>query len=240
MSWRNTTPPNEPLRVRFSRVSHNVKTGPIPVSTSSPSTCPQSCGWYGRGCYAEYNHVARWWRATARTGLSWEDFCRAVAKLPAGQLWRHNEAGDLPGRGEDVDVHAVMRLVEANRGRRGFTYTHKSPQQWGWLLRYANREGFAINISCDAFERLDALKLQFGRTVPLTVVVPSDWPQRSRTPAGHHVVVCPAQTTEGLTCHRCGLCGVSGRAAVVAFRAHGQSASRVSIGATNYRLPMVK
>jgi len=124
-TWRTETPDDEPLRVRLTRFSQNVKTGPIPVSTSSPSTCPPSCMWYGKGCYAEHHYIGFRWRKTAETGMAWEAFLAEVRKFPPGQLWRHNEAGDLPGRGEHLDGLLLARLVLANKGRRGFTYCHK-------------------------------------------------------------------------------------------------------------------
>ena len=33
--------------------------------------------------------------------LTWGGFCDAVAKLAPDTLWRHNQAGDLPGQGDN-------------------------------------------------------------------------------------------------------------------------------------------
>lgn len=222
VSWRQESSKEEPLRVRYVRKSLNAKTGPIPVSTST-STCPPSCSWYGNGCYAEHHHIGARWRKTAVEGLTWEEFCLQVQKLPEGQVWRHNEAGDLPGNGEAIDVSRLMQLVSANTGRRGFTYTHKP---WHPAIAQANRLGFTINISCDSLDQVEALRAE-GVEAPLTAVVPSDAPARFCTPAGHHVVVCPAQTSH-LTCESCKLCAVPQRKAIIAFRAHGQSSKTVS------------
>ena len=58
-------------------------------------------------------------------GDSWEVFLAQVRKLAKSELWRHNQAGDLAGEGDSIDLNALNELVLANRGRRGFTYTHK-------------------------------------------------------------------------------------------------------------------
>jgi hypothetical protein len=52
------------------------------------------------------------------------DFLQAIRSLPAGQLWRHNQAGDLPHSGGRISRRFIRGIVAANRGRRGFTYTH--------------------------------------------------------------------------------------------------------------------
>lgn len=48
-----------------------------------------------------------------------------IAALTEGQLWRHNQAGDLVGGGNEIDTAPRGQLVAANAGKRGFTYTHK-------------------------------------------------------------------------------------------------------------------
>src|SRR5438874_866543 len=108
--------------------SDNKKTGPIPVSTSSSDTCPPSCPLRGgKGCYAESGPISWFWRRVKRTdlGVSWNRFLSQVRSLPEGQLWRHNQAGDLPAVGEDIDREMLRDVIDTNRGRRGFTFTHK-------------------------------------------------------------------------------------------------------------------
>jgi hypothetical protein len=127
----------------------------------------------------------------------------------------------LPGEGERIDVAALEELVQANDGRRGFTFTHKRPRTWPELaaIRDANRRGFTINLSADTLEEAD--KLAALGVGPVAVVVASDAPETSRTPAGRTVIVCREQTREGVTCASCGLCAAPTRRAIVAFRAHG-------------------
>lgn len=86
--------------------SNNRKLGGIPASTTDMASCPDACSFRDVGCYAAYGKTRYHWRRVAETGSSWADFCRDVAALPEGTLWRHNDAGDLPGRGDELDVRA--------------------------------------------------------------------------------------------------------------------------------------
>lgn len=72
------------LRARLVKVSGNRKTGPIPVSTTSRESCPNSCPLY-TGCYASGGPLRiHWDKVTSGEGSdSWENFCADVAKLPA-------------------------------------------------------------------------------------------------------------------------------------------------------------
>lgn len=220
--------PDEPLRVQFSRRSGNTKTGPIPVSTTSQATCPPSCAMYGQGCYAEHHWLGKHLEKVPTNGLTWEAFCACVEMLPEGQLWRHNQAGDLPGVGETVDEGALRALVQANTGRRGFTYTHKKSRQAIHAVRYANEHGFTVNVSCDSLEEADRWRADCP-TLPLVAVIPeAEARDTFLTPGGNRVTVCPAQTRDDVTCASCKLCSVASRRTIVAFRAHGQQRKKVS------------
>jgi hypothetical protein len=209
-------------RVTFNPRSGNMKTGPIPVSISEPATCPPSCSFYNAGCYASYGKLGAHWRRVSERGVSWSSLCERIRALKPGQLWRHNEAGDLPGKGEDIDADMLDELVIANAGRRGFTFTHKpviACERNADLVRKANDAGFTINLSADSLDQADALMaLKIG---PVSVVLSEDAPRRFRTLAGHTVVTCPAQT-HSITCMTCELCSKSHRKSIVGFRAHGQ------------------
>jgi hypothetical protein len=215
---------------KLTRVSGNRKTGPIPVSLSSRDTCPDSCSLKRNGCYAESWPLSKHWtdcdKGKGSTDL--EQFCAGVAALPKGQLWRHNQAGDLPGRGDTLDTSSLDAIVAANNGRRGFTYTHKplrnlSERAAVWR---ANRAGFTINLSAEGLADADRLA-SFGAG-PVVAGVSTDHPAHSKTPAGLHVIVCPAQTREDMSCDRCGLCALPNRKAIIAFRAHGTSSRKAT------------
>jgi hypothetical protein len=210
------------IRVHFVPVSSNSKTGPIPVTYSERATCPLSCPHYRSDCYAEDYYTRMTWDKVPMRGGDWHDLIMNIQALPPGQLWRHNVAGDLPGENETVDPEALGYLVQANIGKRGFTYTHKhTPEALTWV-RHANNWGFTVNLSADDAGHADILA-DTGAG-PVVCIVPSDTPEKTQTPAGRDIVVCPAQTRPDVTCATCGLCQRQNRAVIVGFRAHGTRA----------------
>ena len=170
------------MQVQFTERSRNAKVGPMPVSTSSNETCPDACPLKRNGCYAEAGPLGMLWRSlsgataggTFTTGgkgvakaISWEQFKAAIASLPEGTLWRHNQAGDLPGLNDAIDVEALRGLVVANQGKRGYTYTHKpvtGPHGAANVaaIRDANANGFTVNLSADNLSEADELAGERG------------------------------------------------------------------------------
>jgi len=207
--------------------SRNVKTGPIPVSTTSAETCPTACPFNNAntgGCYAESGPLALHWRKVteSRAGESYGRFIEKIKALPIGQLWRHNQAGDLMGKANDIDPDALRELVHANIGKRGFTYTHKpmTPANQS-AVKYANENGFTINLSANNLRHADELAdLGIG---PVVAVLPIDAKENTTTPNGRKVVVCPATVRDDVSCATCKLCAVVDRLAIVGFPAHGTS-----------------
>jgi len=209
--------------------SSNAKTGPIPVSTSSSDTCPKSCGMYS-ACYAKSGPLGIHWRAIDQggRGTALGTFLQSIKRLPNGQLWRHNQAGDLPGKDESIDRLALDRLVDANKGKRGFTYTHKPmTRENRQAVKHANRHGFTINLSADSPSQADRLaKLKVG---PVVTVLPADVKENMRTPEGRLIVICPAVTHDSVTCAKCQLCAWKDREVVIGFPAHGAKKNSVLI-----------
>jgi hypothetical protein len=212
------------MQFSFISKSANAKTGPIPQTYSDEATCPPSCAHYKTTCYAAYGNTAIHWRKLRWT---WDEMLSAIALLPAGTLWRHNVAGDLPGAGEHVDAERLQQLVDANKGKRGFTYTHKHSDAALAAATNATQQGFTVNISCDSLSELDAMEARGAW--PLVLTGPSDMPEKTQTPAGLSVVVCPAQSRDDVTCQSCQLCQRAERAVVVGFRAHGAKWKHVDL-----------
>lgn len=210
--------------VRLTMKSSNGKTGPIPVSTSTAKTCPDACPLKTAGCYAHAQPLAgRWQEVTeGRFGMSWRAFCDAIAKLPAGQLWRHNQAGDLPGSNNHINAPDLARLVDANKGKRGFTFTHK-PMTPGnaRAVQEANAGGFTINLSADTLAEADQLAAL--AIAPVVVVLDAEPGKRHdlTTPAGRAVRTCPATYLPNVSCQSCALCSRQNRQVIVGFPAHG-------------------
>jgi hypothetical protein len=165
------------------------------------------------------------WDAVTRgdRGLSFRHFIAGIMALPIGQLWRHNQAGDLPHNSGRISRRFIRGIVAANRGKRGFTYTHHdlSKGENLALIRFANRQGFAVNVSSETETAADRA---IAAGLPAVMALPSTEQRASwRTPDGNVVLVCPAQRQDNKTCADCGLCAPGGRGkrVIVGFLAHG-------------------
>lgn len=226
------------MNVHLTLSSSNAKTGPIPVSTSPDSTCPPACPFMGEGCYADNGPLKiHWLQVSKRTrGEPWKVFLSRVRSLPESQLWRHNQAGDLPGAGNRIDAVRLNQLASSNKGRKGFTYTHKpviaTPsvpaevvQANRRAVKSAVKAGFTVNLSGNNVEHADRL----AKTgLPVATVVPPGAPSRFTTPAGNKVVICPAQRSDTITCATCRLCSKPDRGFIVGFLPHGTGHKKVS------------
>ena len=209
------------MNIHFTVSSGNRKTGPMLVTTQSEDTCPD-CPFKGAGCYANYGPIKMHWEqvTSGQRVKQWGEFLAAVMRQQSGSLWRMSAAGDLPGQGNRINRHKLGQVIEANRGFRGFTYTHKPLTEANReMIKQANDNGFTINLSADNLADADK-KAALG-IAPVVVPIPSDYnPEDLRTPEGRKVVVC-LHDTHGLTCQQCGLCAVAGRKSIVGFPAHG-------------------
>lgn len=213
--------------VSLTMVSANRKTGPIPTTVTEEKSCPTTCPLLGTDCYARFAQLAIHWRKVSKKerGGNWGAFCERVKKFPKGQLWRHSVAGDLPGHNNRLTKSKCLALANANKGRRGFTYTHYRPTAHNLpLLREMNQLGFTVNLSADNLTMADQY-VTLG--LPTVVTIPSDSKVGLRTPNGNVVVICPAQTQESMTCDRCQLCQVRDRKSIVGFLSHGTASKRL-------------
>jgi hypothetical protein len=207
------------MNVHLTLKSANVKTGPIPVSTTERDSCPTDCAMRAE-CYAASGPLALHWAAVSAgtRGTSWAQFTQSIAALPDGQLWRHNQAGDLPQTGGTIDAVKLGQLVAANQGKRGFTYTHhRDSASLAWV-KHANAWGFTVNLSANDLRDADALADTDAG--PVAVVLPSTQTENTTTPAGRKVVVCPATQRDDVSCATCQLCQRQ-RSVIVGFPAHG-------------------
>jgi hypothetical protein len=213
-------------RYSFTRVSGNSKTGPIPTTMASRETCPDNCGLKSSGCYAESGMVRMHWQKVSQDNPRSVDITQLagfIASLPKGQLWRHNVAGDLAHDNQTIDALALSAIIRANKGKRGFTYTHHKvtgqDNPNAALVRMANNGGFTVNLSADNLQQADDYKaLNIG---PVVVIMPMDCDKVTRTPAGNTVIQCPATYNDNLTCASCGICAVATRRAIIGFPVHG-------------------
>lgn len=210
----------------------NTKTQ-IPTTTSSKETCPNSCPLKdGGGCYAESHWINLFWNKLSN-GLvknsgdfSW--LLMQIKSLRKGQLWRMNQAGDLPHENGIIIQSMLHRLTMANKNKKGFTYTHHLPTDYNAeYIKSANDSGFTVNLSANNLAQADEyLKLNIG---PVVTLLPIDADKVTFTPAGNKVVVCPAENNDKINCGTCGLCYLVDRDYIIGFRAHGGGKKRVEI-----------
>ena len=229
--------------------SSNAKVGPIPVVTVSRDTCPPSCPFNRNGCYADSGPLALHWNhvTAGRRGGTLADLCDALDALPAAQLWRYAQAGDLPGVGDSIDADGLAQLVKANSNRPAIAYTHKPPTPTNISALQAARDGgFHVNLSADSFIEADSfasyglsvvvvLDLEYGRktrrgewaeTLAEYKDRTKDFPRR--TPNGTKVAVCPA-TYLDTSCNECKLCASARNGdTIIGFPAHGTRQKLVS------------
>lgn len=225
----------------ITRKSENTHTGPIMVTTSPRVTCPTACPFRkGAGtatdglCYAEHGAIGGFlWTLLdrARPGdhimnrvriYSFDELLYIVRRLPPGTLWRHNAAGDLISNNKStIDGAALRALVDANKGRRGFTFTHYDTLTNlanREAIRHANENGFTVNLSANSIDHAE--KLVDLRIAPVTTILPATVHKNLRTRKGRTVVICPTYTHTGVTCATCGLCSRQ-RSTIVGFPAIG-------------------
>jgi hypothetical protein len=224
------------MQVHLTLKSANVKTGAIPVSTTEKRSCPPGCP-HVKTCYAKQGPLALHWNKVSNKdrGSSWNTFINQIKQFDPGQLWRHNQAGDLPGLGNKIDKVKIQSLVSANNAAQalGFTYTHKPvlgrdpvAKENKVIIKNANKAGFTINLSADNLKQADQLmKLKIA---PVVTLLPEDYQDKSITPAGNTVIVCPAQTRDNVSCSTCKLCANVNRSVIIGFKAHGTAKKAAS------------
>ena len=199
--------------------SGNPVTGPIMVTTSPRKTCPATCPFKGDLCYAERGFLGGFiWNGLDTTppkhsfgnGIrvySFGELLKEIRMLPAGSIWRHNQAGDLIHECDGIISRFHLdAIADANVGRYGFTYTHYDPyirQNYHAILE-AGIRGFTINLSANSLEHADHLADLAIASV--SVVLPKYATGTIYTPKGRAVFMCPAVTNKGVTCKKCQIC----------------------------------
>jgi hypothetical protein len=181
------------------------------------------------GCYADSGPLALHWNAVSAgtRGTDWSTFCTSIASLPDAQLWRHNQAGDLPHVAGTIDAAAVAQLVDANRGKRGFTYTHHVLTDANLsTIAAANAAGFTVNLSADDLDECDSM---IDTGLPVVVLLPADQKTNTVTPRGRKVIVCPATIRDDVSCATCQMCARADRGqTAIGFPAHGSGAKKAT------------
>lgn len=127
-----------------------------------------------------------------------DEFLAKVKRIKKNKLWRHNVAGDLLNVAGQIDAGFLSDLVAANKGKRGFTYTHHLPGLGNNLnlIKKANAGGFTVNLSANN----PAQAVEYRKMgVPVVSVVPSDKTGNFKH-GGVQFIACPATYRKNMTC----------------------------------------
>jgi hypothetical protein len=210
------------------------------VTTTGRQSCPDGCEHKDKTCYADEGFLPMHWNlvSSGKRGEDFESFLKKIEAIPEGNPWRHNQGGDLLGYDHDpansIDSEALAKLARANTGKRGFTYTHKEVEPSKYVdtptakanleaITKANLNGFTVNLSANGISQADRY---YKTGNPVAVTVPEDTPEKTTTPEGVKVVVCPVQTEKAKNCAECLLCQRGKRKVIVAFRVHSASKAK--------------
>ena len=213
------------MRVRFTKVSSNTKTGPIGVTMTESKSCPDTCSLKGAGCYARFSNVGIQWRQLDKGthGIEWDEFICELSKMPSGYVFRHNVSGDLPHNNGTINREMMLGLIKASKKKTGFTYTHHvMTVENQAVIMMANHGGFTVNVSCDNLDQVDSM-LALG--LPVATILPEVVGKSTVTPKGNRVITCPATYNDKIQCFNCGsgrpLCARADRGYAIGFPVHG-------------------
>jgi hypothetical protein len=217
----------------FTLCSGNKKTGPMPIVMAPKQTCPAKCPFKGF-CYGIQWPIGLHWNkiSEGKRGFSFEEAMAKVKELPRRLPWRYGDVGDLPGCGANIAPRQVELLVKANKGKKGFCFTHKpmtKPNQR--LVRMLNAKSFTVNLSGEGPTKADKLlALGVGPVATVLVDQPEGW-RRARTTKGTRIQRCPAEFTK-TQCITCGgdkgpICTWRDRKFVVGFTPHGNVKKKI-------------
>lgn len=232
--------------VRTVNVSGNTKLGPIAATYVSQASCPKSCPFFGKGCYAENPPLV--WAATRHLNrsrvrtperLAYHE-ARLIDKLPADRDLRLHVVGDTTTAGAARRLAAAAARYIARGAAAGYpgirvwSYTHA----WRNVPRKA-WGAIAILASCETPADVRAAR---ARGYATALVVPKYPGKAAYRHGGVTVVPCPSQTA-GVTCADCRLCTrdehLRKRKLTIGFEAHGTRRNTVSAEVRRLSLAVV-
>jgi hypothetical protein len=224
---------------------------------TSKDTCPPTCEHMIRKtCYAMLGPTSWHWNkvSNGEYGGDLESLLKAIKHLRRGTVWRYAVAGDLPGQGICIDTIALEQITEANKGLKGYAYTHKPVfrsqyrefllKDYGITRKFFNKQvvinrkaiidanvgGFTINYSADSLAVADRARNELNW--PTVLSTPVDTKKPFKTPKGNQVAMCPFDIAK-IPCSDCGnekpLCANSKRKAIIGFVAHGSRKKLVTL-----------
>lgn len=218
--------------------SENRKTGSIAVTMSAKQTCPQTCVWKGKSCYAGLGVLNIHWTKVnkGKMGTSFNEHVKEILGLPEGKLVRFNQAGDLPGNGRRLfnqQTSTLLKSGSTNR-KRAWAYTHYLDDRSLTFFKTLRGSSYAtVNLSADSPSHADKLA---KANLPMVCLIPK-LDKIQFTPRGRRIVRCPAEHQNWTTCQSCGsgkpLCWRKDRDYIIGFYPHGVGKKRMLLEVQN-------
>ena len=108
------------MKVHISPRSNNQKVGKVLVTTTEEASCPKTCPFINKGCYAKSGPLSWHWKkvsnGTQSNVYDWDDFTNYIrTKTKPNQFWRMNQAGDIPNVQGLMRLDLLKSLVDANK-----------------------------------------------------------------------------------------------------------------------------
>ena len=214
-------------------MSENAKLGPMSATYVSQATCPTSCPFLGKGCYAESKPTGF---TTSKLNDSPVTNPVEVAQLEAAEIkklsgrfpLRVHVVGDV-GSPDAAKIVALAMIGHASRkGQPAWTYSHawKSVPRsfWGKAQVWASCETDA--------DVEEAWRLGYAACR----VVPAHPDRKAYQLGDKKVLPCPHESRPEITCSDCLMCARTEhfleKKIVLGFRAHGakQKVVRQTLG----------
>jgi hypothetical protein len=207
--------------------TQNRKTGPLAATYVSQSSCPESCPFFGNGCYAETGHMLHTTRrVNAKSGTPEEiatEEAKKIVSLSGMVPLRLHVVGDAKTDEAAKILANACKTYSARFGQPAFTYTHA----WRDVLRSSWGQ---INVlaSCENAEQvMEANEKGYAAAV----VVEKFESDKVYEKDGLKILPCPQQTGRVKNCVECRACMKADKlkqtGLTVAFEAHGASKRKV-------------
>lgn len=222
----------------FIEKSSNRKLGNIPVLTTSRNTCPTYCGLYTT-CYAGFGPLNIHWKKISngeRGFSSSKELFHKINGLSKNQVWRINQAGDLPSTKKGtIDRNFLNSLIKSSRHTKPICFTHHNDFE---TIKLANKKGLNLIFSLNNLNELGNVP----DDIPLSVPVNSSFcrnkkesltsfKKRVKEPLKNlrnnyrnynkKMILCPATYMEDMTCEKCKICTKLKSDELVMFPSHG-------------------
>ncbi|MFY4731185.1 DUF7227 family protein [Nitrospira sp. BLG_2] len=212
--------------------SENRKIGNCSATYASQVSCPKTCPFFQKGCYAETGplgiHTKRLNKEQTTAFAVAQAEARAIGNLSGSNHLRLHVVGDsCTKKGTKLLANAAKRHT-AKAGKSVWTYTHawqmREREEWG---------GISVLASC---ENIADAKKAMKRNYAVAMVVPKFQSEKAYSVGKYKVIPCPNQTKH-ITCDQCRLCMDDKRLRdnklIIGFEPHGACRNKIALTVLN-------